>query len=130
MRTFSWPKAVLLLFLGILLLVYALLREESSRHSLTRIVDAFLISPSFVGMLLLLLYQFYTVDVLKTVARTCLTASLVLYVFFIGFGLYMLTQPHTISNTTYTFYLFLVPLALNILVLTGLNRFLTTKPLP
>ena len=127
MRTFSWPKAVLLLFLGVLLLVYALLREESNRHSLSRIVDAFLISPSFFGMLLMLLYQFYNDDALKTVALTCLAASVALYVLFIGFGLYMLTQPHTIPNTTYTLYLFLIPLGLNILVLTRLNRFLTTK---
>lgn len=118
---------ILLLIMGVLVLVYVLLTVESGRHSLEKAVYGYLIGPSFLGILLLLLYHFYDYESLRVAGRTCLWASVILYVIVILFSLYMLTQPRTEVNTDYSLYLFLIPLPINILLLTRLNNFFTKK---
>lgn len=128
MRKLLSPKTILLVVLLSEVIIYALLTQQSRPHSLTRIIDTFLISPSILGVLLLWLYQYYADDALRTLATSFLAASIIMYTLFILFGLYMLTQPHTIANTSYTFYLFIIPLCIDALLLVYNKKFAPVKP--
>ncbi|MEJ7658851.1 MAG: hypothetical protein WKG07_04080 [Hymenobacter sp.] len=111
------PKTILPITLGLEVLAWLLIPRDSGKYSLTGVIDATLISPSILGVLLLWRYQYEAKKMLRIVAVGLLSISCAFYLVFIVFSFYVMVMPQTKVSISYVAVALLTPLIINMFFL-------------
>jgi hypothetical protein len=102
---------------GLEVLVWMLIPRDNGRYSLTGVIDAALISPSILAVLLLWRYQYYANRILRIVTIGLLSISCAFYLVFTLFSFSVMVMPGTRVSMTYVAIILFILLILNIFLL-------------
>ena len=116
-RQLLGPKTLLPIAFGVEILVWVLIPRDNGRYSLTGVIDAALLSPSILAVLLLWRYQYQASRMLKIAAIGLLSISCAFYLVFTLFSFSVMVMPGTRVSMSYVVVVLYTSLIINILLL-------------